>query len=64
MSSQLAIEGGRSVRKGFGYRYGDFPNAEYTSEGTVSLPLSAKMTEADVEDVIKAVRKVINYFKK
>ncbi|TET21787.1 MAG: DegT/DnrJ/EryC1/StrS aminotransferase family protein, partial [Candidatus Aminicenantes bacterium] len=51
-------------RNSFGYRYGDFPNAEYISERTVSLPLSAKTTEADVEDVIKAVRKVINRFRK
>lgn len=51
-------------RNSFGYRYGDFPNAEYISERTVSLPLSAKTTEVDVEDVIKAVRKVINRFRK
>ncbi|HXG00010.1 MAG TPA: DegT/DnrJ/EryC1/StrS family aminotransferase [Bacteroidota bacterium] len=43
-------------RRTFGYRRGDFPNAEWISERTVSLPLSAKLTDRDVEDVITAVR--------
>ena len=46
-------------RKTFGYKRGDFPNAEYVSDRTVSLPLSPKMTDQDVEDVIRAVRKVV-----
>lgn len=43
----------------FGFRRGDFPNAEYISERTLSLPLSAKLSDEDVEDVIEAVRKVL-----
>jgi dTDP-4-amino-4,6-dideoxygalactose transaminase len=43
----------------FGYKKGDFPNAEYVSERTLSLPLSAKLSDEDVEDVINAVRKVL-----
>jgi dTDP-4-amino-4,6-dideoxygalactose transaminase len=43
-------------REAFGYRTGQFPNAEYISERTVSLPLSAGLTNEDVEDVIEAVR--------
>jgi dTDP-4-amino-4,6-dideoxygalactose transaminase len=44
----------------YGYKKGDFPNAEWISDRTVSLPLSAKLTDDDVEDVIEAVRKVID----
>lgn len=43
----------------FGYQKGNFPNAEYISDRTVSLPLSPGMSEADVNDVIQAVKKVI-----
>lgn len=43
-------------RKTFGYKKGDFPNAEWISARTVSLPLSAKLTDDDVKDVISAVR--------
>lgn len=46
-------------QKEFGYKKGNFPNAEWISERTVSLPLSAKLTDEDVEDVIEAVRKII-----
>ncbi|MGZ8475186.1 MAG: DegT/DnrJ/EryC1/StrS family aminotransferase [Candidatus Limnocylindria bacterium] len=35
---------------------GDFPEAEYVSDRTISIPLSAKLTDDDVEDVIWAVR--------
>lgn len=42
-------------RKTFGYKKGDFPNAEWISARTVSLPLSAKLTNNDVKDVIAAV---------
>lgn len=40
----------------FGYRRGDYLNAEYVSDRTLSLPLSARLTDQDVEDVIQAVR--------
>ena len=46
----------------WGYRRGDFPHAEHIGERTVSLPLSAAMTEDDAIDVITAVRKVVNRF--
>lgn len=42
----------------FGYEKGDFPNAEWISERTVSLPLSAKLSDEDVEDVIGAVKRI------
>ena len=40
----------------FGYRPEDFPNATWISDRTVSIPLSPKLTDEDVEDVIEAVR--------
>ena len=39
----------------FGFAEGDFPNAEWIGEGTLSLPLSAKLTDEDVEDVVAAM---------
>jgi dTDP-4-amino-4,6-dideoxygalactose transaminase len=42
-------------REAFGYRPGDFPNAEWISDRTLSLPLSPKLTDEDVEDVVAAV---------
>ena len=49
----------RYYQETFGHAPGDCPNAEWIGERTVSLPLSTKMTETDVADVIRAVRKVI-----
>jgi len=46
-------------REAFGHKPGDFPNAEYIGERTLSLPLSAKLTDADVDDVSAAVRRVL-----
>jgi len=43
-------------REMFGYQPDDLPNAKWISERTLSLPLTAKMTYADAEDVIEAVR--------
>ena len=43
----------------FNYKRGDFPNAEWISDRTVSLPLSAKLTAKDVNDVIDAVNEVL-----
>lgn len=38
-----------------GHKPGDFPNAEFIGERTLSLPLSPKLTDEDVADVIDAV---------
>jgi len=43
----------------FGYKRGDFPNAEWISDRTVSIPLSAKLRDEDVEDVVQAIRSII-----
>jgi len=47
-------------RDKFGYKCGNFPNAEYISDHTISLPLSAGMTDQDVQDVIDAVCEILN----
>jgi len=47
-------------QQAYGYRRGDFPAAEWISDRTVSLPLSAKLTDGDVEDVIEAVRGILS----
>jgi len=46
-------------QKNFGYKQGDFPNAEWISDRTVSIPLSAKLTNEDVEDVIEAAKEIV-----
>jgi len=49
-------------KKSFGYKKGDFPNAEYIYERIISLPLYPKMCEEDVHNVIEAVEKIIKYY--
>ncbi len=48
-------------RETFDYAPGDFPNAEWISDRTISLPLSPKLTDDDVEDVIAAVRRALHH---
>ncbi|MBN1614993.1 MAG: DegT/DnrJ/EryC1/StrS family aminotransferase [Deltaproteobacteria bacterium] len=43
----------------YGYRPEDFPNATWISERTVSIPLSPKLSDADIGDVIESVRMAI-----
>jgi len=45
--------------KRFGFRPDDYPNAAWAGERTLSLPLSPRLSDRDVEDVITAVRKVL-----
>ncbi len=49
-------------RDTYGYARGDFPNAEAISDRTMSIPLSTKLTDADVDDVIAGVRKVMRAY--
>jgi len=46
-------------RERFDYKIGDFPNAEYIGLRTVSLPLSAKLTESEVKKIVETVRKIL-----
>jgi dTDP-4-amino-4,6-dideoxygalactose transaminase len=45
-----------------GYRDVDLPNASYIGERTISLPVSAGMTENDVSDVCTALARVLHHF--
>jgi dTDP-4-amino-4,6-dideoxygalactose transaminase len=49
-------------RERFGYKEGDYPNAEWVGERTLSLPLSAKVTDADVDEVVAAVIKLATFY--
>jgi dTDP-4-amino-4,6-dideoxygalactose transaminase len=49
-------------REAFGYARGDLPNAEWISDRTLSLPLSPKLTDEDVQDVIFTVRRTLEHF--
>ena len=46
-------------QKTFGWKPEDYPNAMRIGRQTVSLPISAKLTDEDVEDVVDAVRVVV-----
>ncbi|MFC4409985.1 UDP-4-amino-4,6-dideoxy-N-acetyl-beta-L-altrosamine transaminase [Chungangia koreensis] len=47
-----------------GYQRGICPNAEKLYEEIITLPLFPAMTEDDVNDVISAVNKVLNFYRK
>jgi len=46
-------------RQAFGYQEGAFPNAEWIGKGTMSLPLSAKLSQKDAQDVISVLRQAL-----
>jgi UDP-4-amino-4,6-dideoxy-N-acetyl-beta-L-altrosamine transaminase len=47
-----------------GYQKGICPKAEKYYEEAITLPISSAMKDKDVDDVIKAVKKVIAYYRK
>lgn len=49
-------------RQTFGYTPAALPHATEISERTLSLPLSPKLTDRDVDDVIVAVRRTLEHF--
>jgi perosamine synthetase len=49
-------------RKQFGYKGGEYPIAEDAYERLISLPIFHGMTDQDVEDVKKALSKVMSYY--
>lgn len=49
-------------QKTFGWKPDDYPTAMRIGRQTVSLPLSAKLADKDVDDVIKAVTDILNSF--
>ena len=46
-------------RDTYGYGRGDLPNAEWISDRTISVPLSPKLSDDDVDDVISAVTSIL-----
>ena len=54
----LSIPEHRVYRERFGWSSGDFPEAWRFGQETLSLPLSAGLSDDDVEDVITAVREI------
>lgn len=51
-------------QKTFNLGAGKLPVAEWISERTLSLPLSPALSENDIQNVIKAVKKVYSYYRK
>ncbi|MEB3222813.1 MAG: DegT/DnrJ/EryC1/StrS family aminotransferase [Candidatus Sericytochromatia bacterium] len=47
-------------RERFGWRPGQLPHAERIAARTVSLPLSPRLTDEDVDDVVAAVARVLH----
>ena len=47
-----------------GYEKGLCPNAEEVYKGIMSIPLYPKLTDEDVESVIVAVRKIVEWYRK
>lgn len=48
----------------FGYKKGDFPNAEFIGERTVSLPFTTSLTVRDLHDVVNSILKIIQFYRK
>jgi perosamine synthetase len=49
-------------RDRFGYKGGEFPVAEGAYERLISLPMFHGMSDSDVDDVVRAVGKVVSHF--
>jgi dTDP-4-amino-4,6-dideoxygalactose transaminase len=46
-------------QKAYGYKRGDFPNAEWVSKRTVSLPLSPKLNNETVQEIVNSVHAIL-----
>jgi perosamine synthetase len=51
-------------RDRFGYKGGEYPVAEAAYECLISLPMFHGMTDSDIDDVIRALSKVLTHFEK
>jgi hypothetical protein len=49
-----------SLYRQYGYKPGDFPNAERIGEQTLTLPLFPGMEEKDVDQVCAAILSLLN----
>jgi dTDP-4-amino-4,6-dideoxygalactose transaminase len=43
----------------FGYKPEQFPNANFIGERTVSLPLTPKLKDAEIERIVRATREIL-----
>lgn len=48
----------------YGFIRGDFPNSEFVSDRTISIPFSSKLTKNDIDDVVNALSKILHYYQK
>jgi len=55
-----AVPGFKVYRERFGWKPEDYPAAHTIGERTLSIPLSAKLSDTDVGDVIAAVRSALH----
>ena len=51
-------------RDRFGYKGGEYPVAEGAYECLISLPMFHGMSDIDVEDVMRALGKILAHFEK
>lgn len=51
-------------QKTFGFKTGDLPKAEYLGDRLISLPFYPHMSSKDIFDVIKAIKKIVIYFRR
>jgi dTDP-4-amino-4,6-dideoxygalactose transaminase len=54
----LAIPEHPYYQEAYGWRPEQWPQATSIGRRTISLPLSAKLSDADVDDVVAALRKI------
>ena len=47
----------QKVYEGFGYKYGDMPNAEFVGEHSMVLPMFPELTQEEIDKVIDAVNR-------
>ncbi len=51
-------------QKTFGYKEGDFPNAEFIGKSTISLPFYAKLKKKEIKYVVNTLKNIIHELKK
>lgn len=51
-------------RNTYGYKEGNFPKTEYASERIISLPLYPLLTQKDQDDVVEAIKRILDRVRK
>jgi len=60
----IALHLHKYYREKYGFKKGMYPNSEYVSDRTFSIPLSPNVTEEDQKDVISTIKKALRKYKK